>query len=52
MFLQLDKFKLTTHSDAEIIGSEQGQKREDRVWHEIIDSLRKEVPEVFELAKT
>jgi hypothetical protein len=39
------------HRDSKNVGSEKGQKREERVWHEIINSLRKEVPEVTELAK-
>jgi len=49
-FLKVE-FRLTMRRDAEVIGSEKGQKREERVWHEIIDSLRKDVPEVIELAK-
>lgn len=43
---------LTILSDTDTISSEDGKKREGRVWHEIIDTLRKDSLEVMELTRT
>ncbi|KAF1991457.1 NAD(P)-binding protein [Aulographum hederae CBS 113979] len=37
--------------DTPLLQGEEGEELRKRVWHEILDALRKEVPEVVELAK-
>jgi len=42
---------LTVLRTAPLLDCQEGKQRSDNVWHEIVDALRKDVPEVLELIK-
>jgi hypothetical protein len=43
---------LTLSSKYKLLTGEDGEKLQEKVWHELLDSLRKENPEVMEIAKS
>lgn len=46
-FWQHDEFPPTSPA----LEGEEGRKLEERVWHEVVDALRRDVPEVMEVVK-